>query len=240
MYSIYKMATIQQVNELDGGIYLKLIRNGKKVISVMIHDSNETTAQFYTVVGLQDCAYKFIYNEPCSLCEDLAEITQYIRRYIPRITHLWMMSGHFIRDGNYGPGRAIPWELLSFAFTGTNRLQSTFQIEVHEEMQRDYELYLEGTHRYTAVLPTNERKVLPLRVVREIEELLPYYPITLQTMEDILQTCQTWMEFVRKIDQKLKEERICLADRFQFYRYWVMSLIYEHNVYVPKTWTWKI
>lgn len=223
------MATIRHTEQ-----HVELLREEELILCVRIEPIGIITR----ITGLQNCAYKFIYDEPCSLCEDLAELTRYIREHIPQITHLRVNNGYCAADTTYPLSYQVSSNNLSFAFTGTTVFESKFQAICHTMRSEQMDEYRTHARIYTSIasksnVPFISEMMLPfLSALHRIS-------FSLETVETIFHESQTWMEFVKKIDQTLKKEGVSLEDRYMFYKDWLSSFVYQF-VDVPYIWIWKL
>lgn len=213
---------------------------GEEVIQASLMNNNlfypEHTALITRCVGLQDCAYKQITNEQCDVCNNLTEFTEYIRQHFHQVSFISIQTDSFLPDGTYSTFEIIPPNLLSFAFTG----QSMFE-ESLNAIPDDEDLifiYRRVQERYRSA---ESKQYTPFHSLIDggLIAGLACVPIDLETVEGIFQNTQTWPEYIRRIDQVLKDLDVPLNMRFNFFRYWLPSFIHS-KASVPALWVWRL
>ena len=219
---------------------VQMIRDGRTVLQGNIAQNNpfhpEDTAIVSRIVGLQECAYKQITGEACTLCDDIVSFTAYIRQEFPAIRWLQTYTDNYIPDGTYGIWETIPPNLLMFAFTGT----SVFETLLHAVPARDYdvEAYRSAQERYTCV-ESKAEATFPYTLAGSIVCAMEHVPLTFQDVEVLFDSSQTWPEFVRRVDGALQALNVPLNERFSFFRYWLPSFV-NSVAEVPGAWMWRV
>jgi len=212
----------------------------QEVIQVNLMNNNlfypEHTALITRCVGLQDCAYKQITNEQCEVCHRLVELTEYIRQHFHQIRFISIHTDSFLPDGTYSTFEIIPPNLLSFAFTGRSMFEESLNAIPYDEDL--IFIYRRVQERY---LYAESKQHTPFRILIDggLIAGLASVPIDLETLEGIFHNTQTWPEYIRRIDQVLKDLEVPLNMRFNFFRYWLPSFI-RSKASIPAVWVWRL
>ena len=219
---------------------VQMVRGGQTVLQGNLAQNNpfhpEDTAILGRIVGLQECAYKQITGEACTLCDDIASFTAYIRQEFPQIRWLQTYTDNYIPDGTYGMWETIPPNLLMFAFTG----MSVFETLLNAEPARDYDVggYRSAQQSYIRV-ESKAAATFPYTLAGHIVYAMERVPLTFQDIEALFDAAQTWPEFFRRVDGALLALEVPLNERFGFFRYWLPSFV-NSVAEVPGAWMWRV
>lgn len=231
-----------EVSSYNTSRHIKMMRNGEEIV----HGFNDTQNRWWaadtvfvnSIKGLQDCAYKQYTREPCSTCDDLDTFINYIHDAFPHITKIQVRTDSFIPDGTYHTFETLQPNLLLFAFTGKTMFEDRFDAVPDvgssaislEDYRTSQQLYIRPEGKQIPFLhPDLHGLLIGIHCV----------PLEFQTFEALYNECQTWPEFVQRVDQLLIEEQVSLPDRFHFYYYWIHGLL-NRILTIPGYWKWNI
>lgn len=231
-----------EVSSYNTSRHIKMMRNGEEIV----HGFNDTQNRWWaadtvfvnSIKGLQDCAYKQYTREPCSTCDDLDTFINYIHDAFPHITKIQVRTDSFIPDGTYHTFETLQPNLLLFAFTGKTMFEDRFDAVPDvgssaislEDYRTSQQLYIRPEGKQIPFLhPDLHGLLIGIHCV----------PLEFQTFEALYNECQTWPEFIQRVDQLLIEEQVSLPDRFHFYYYWIHGLL-NRILTIPGYWKWNI